>query len=578
MTWQDTYQLWKNNQNLDPKIAAELRDLETDQGALEAAFAQPMSFGTAGMRGLIGPGIGRMNLYTVGAATEGLASFMDTLDETTKRRGVAISFDSRYQSREFAHHAAEVLGAHNIPSFVFDDIRPTPELSFAVRHLNTYAGIMITASHNPKQYNGFKIYGPDGGQMPPVESDKITAYVRAVKDMFAVVTVPETKLREQNLVTIIGEDVDEAYLSQVKSVAIDADLIDEVGSDMTLIYTPLHGTGRVIGYRALKEAGYDHFTMVAKQAVADPEFPTVEHPNPEFPEAFDVAVKLGKDQGADILIATDPDADRLGAAVRMPNGDYQLMTGNQIASVLLNYILKAKQAANDLPKDGLVVKSIVSTELATKIAAHYGVTMKNVLTGFKYIAEQIKLAEEHHDHTFLFGFEESFGYLIKPFVRDKDAIQSTILLAEVAAYYKKQGLTLYDGIQALYQEYGYFAEKTTAKTFDGLDGATQMANIMKSLRENRPTAFAGTPVETVDDYQTQTATHADGTTDSISLPVSNVLKYWLADGTWIAVRPSGTEPKIKFYIGTNGETQNAADAHLTDYEQALTAWVNQLNG
>ncbi|WP_282801504.1 phospho-sugar mutase [Secundilactobacillus kimchicus] len=578
MTWQDTYQLWKNNQNLDPKIAAELRDLETDQDALEAAFAQPMSFGTAGMRGLIGPGIGRMNLYTVGAAAEGLASFMDTLDEATKRRGVAISFDSRYQSREFAHHAAEVLGAHNIPSFVFDDIRPTPELSFAVRHLNTYAGIMITASHNPKQYNGFKIYGPDGGQMPPVESDKITAYVRAVKDMFAVVTVPETKLRDQNLVTIIGEDVDEAYLSQVKSVAIDTDLIDEVGSDMTLIYTPLHGTGRVIGYRALKEAGYDHFTMVAKQAVADPEFPTVGHPNPEFPEAFDMAVKLGKDQGADILIATDPDADRLGAAVRMPNGDYQLMTGNQIASVLLNYILKAKQAANDLPKDGLVVKSIVSTELATKIAAHYGVTMKNVLTGFKYIAEQIKLAEEHHDHTFLFGFEESFGYLIKPFVRDKDAIQSTILLAEVAAYYKKQGLTLYDGIQALYQEYGYFSEKTTAKAFDGLDGATQMANIMKSLRENRPTAFAGTPVETVDDYQTQTATHADGTTDSISLPVSNVLKYWLADGTWIAVRPSGTEPKIKFYIGTNGETQNAADAHLTDYEQALTAWVNHLNG
>ncbi|KRK48689.1 phospho-sugar mutase [Secundilactobacillus kimchicus] len=578
MTWQDTYQLWKNNQNLDPKIAAELRDLETDQDALEAAFAQPMSFGTAGMRGLIGPGIGRMNLYTVGAATEGLASFMDTLDEATKRRGVAISFDSRYQSREFAHHAAEVLGAHNIPSFVFDDIRPTPELSFAVRHLNTYAGIMITASHNPKQYNGFKIYGPDGGQMPPVESDKITAYVRAVKDMFAVVTVPETKLRDQNLVTIIGEDVDEAYLSQVKSVAIDTDLIDEIGSDMTLIYTPLHGTGRVIGYRALKEAGYAHFTMVAKQAVADPEFPTVEHPNPEFPEAFDMAVKMGKDQGADLLIATDPDADRLGAAVRMPNGDYQLMTGNQIASVLLNYILKAKQAANDLPKDGLVVKSIVSTELATKIAAHYGVTMKNVLTGFKYIAEQIKLAEEHHDHTFLFGFEESFGYLIKPFVRDKDAIQSTILLAEVAAYYKKQGMTLYDGIQALYQEYGYFAEKTTAKTFDGLDGATQMANIMKSLREKRPAAFAGTPVETVDDYQTQTATHADGTTDSISLPVSNVLKYWLADGTWIAVRPSGTEPKIKFYIGTNGETQNAADAHLTDYEQALTAWVNQLNG
>lgn len=576
MTWQETYQLWKNNQTLDPKIATQLRELETDQDALEAAFAAPMSFGTAGMRGLIGPGIGRMNLYTVGAATEGVARFMDTLDESTKKRGVAISFDSRYQSREFAHHAAEVLGAHGIPSYVFDDIRPTPELSFAVRHLNTYAGIMITASHNPKAYNGFKIYGPDGGQMPPVESDKITEYVRSVSDMFTVKTVPETKLREQQLVTIIGEDVDEAYLDQVKSVAIDTDLINEVGADMSLIYTPLHGTGRVIGYRALKDAGYANFTMVAKQAIADPEFPTVEHPNPEFPEAFDMAVSLGQEQGADILIATDPDADRLGAAVRMPNGNYQLMTGNQIASILLNYILKAKQAANDLPADGLVVKSIVSTELATKIAAHYGVTMKNVLTGFKYIAEQIKLAEENHDHTFLFGFEESFGYLIKPFVRDKDAIQSTILLAEVAAYYKKRGMTLYDGIQELYQEYGFYAEKTTAKTFDGLDGAQRMANIMKTLRENRPAEFAGTAVETVDDYQTQTATHADGTQEAITLPVSNVLKYWLADGTWIAVRPSGTEPKIKFYIGTNGSTKESADTNLDQYEAALNAWVSDL--
>lgn len=573
MTWQDNYQVWKNYQDLDPALAQELADMSDDQEALENAFTKPMAFGTAGMRGLIGPGIGEMNIYTVGAAAEGLARFMDTLDDKDKQRGVAISFDSRYHSREFAHHSAQVLGAHGIPSFVFDDIRPTPELSFAVRHLHTYAGIMITASHNPKQYNGFKIYGPDGGQMPPKAADQITEYVNGIDNMFTVKTVKETTLRKQNLVHIIGEDVDEDYLAGVKAVSVNPKLIDEVGKDMTLIYTPLHGTGHIIGYRALKDAGYDHFTMVKEQAIADPEFPTVTHPNPEFPEAFNMAIELGKKQGADLLVATDPDADRLGAAVRMPNGEYQLMTGNQIASVLLNYILKAKQDAGKLPADGMVVKSIVSTELATKIADHYGVKMVNVLTGFKYIAEQIKLAEQNHDHTFLFGFEESFGYLINPFVRDKDAIQSTILLAEVAADYKQQGLTLYDGIQQLYKTYGYFKEKTTAKEFDGVDGADKMAAIMKSLRDSKPTEFAGVKVETTDDYQTQVATHQDGGTEKLDLPVSNVLKYWLADGTWIAVRPSGTEPKIKFYIGTNGKTDEEATQKLTDFENALTQWV-----
>lgn len=573
MAWQDNYQVWKNYKDLDPALAQELADMSDDQEALENAFTKPMAFGTAGMRGLIGPGIGQMNVYTVGAAAEGLARFMDTLDDKDKQRGVAISFDSRYQSREFAHHSAEVLGAHGIPSFVFDDIRPTPELSFAVRHLHTYAGIMITASHNPKQYNGFKIYGPDGGQMPPKAADQITDYVNGIDNMFTVKTVKETTLRKQKLVHIIGEDVDEDYLAGVKAVSVNPKLIDEVGKDMTLIYTPLHGTGHIIGYRALKDAGYNHFTMVKEQAIADPEFPTVTHPNPEFPEAFNMAIKLGKKEGADLLVATDPDADRLGAAVRMPNGEYQLMTGNQIASVLLNYILKAKQDAGKLPVDGMVVKSIVSTELATKIADHYGVKMVNVLTGFKYIAEQIKLAEQKHDHTFLFGFEESFGYLINPFVRDKDAIQSTILLAEVAADYKQQGLTLYDGIQQLYKTYGYFKEKTTAKEFDGVDGADKMAAIMKTLRDSKPTEFAGIKVETTDDYQTQVATHQDGSTEKLDLPVSNVLKYWLADGTWIAVRPSGTEPKIKFYIGTNGQSDEEATQKLADFEKALTQWV-----
>lgn len=573
MSWQDNYQVWKNYQGLDPSLAQELADMADDQEALENAFTKPMAFGTAGMRGLIGPGIGEMNVYTVGSAAEGLARFMDTLDDKDKQRGVAISFDSRYHSREFAHHSAQVLGAHGIPSYVFDDIRPTPELSFAVRHLHTYAGIMITASHNPKQYNGFKIYGPDGGQMPPKAADQITEYVNGIDNMFAVKTVKETALRKQNLVHIIGEDVDEDYLAGVKAVAVNPKLVDEVGKDMTLIYTPLHGTGHIIGYRALKDTGYNHFTMVKEQAIADPEFPTVTHPNPEFPEAFNMAIELGKKEGADLLVATDPDADRLGAAVRMPNGEYQLMTGNQIASVLLNYILKAKQDAGKLPADGMVVKSIVSTELATKIAEHFGVKMVNVLTGFKYIAEQIKLAEQNHDHTFLFGFEESFGYLINPFVRDKDAIQSTILLAEVAAYYKQQGLTLYDGIQQLYKTYGYYKEKTTAKEFDGVDGADKMAAIMKALRNSRPTEFAGFKVNTTDDYQTQVATQADGSTEKLTLPVSNVLKYWLEDGTWIAVRPSGTEPKIKFYVGTNGKTDEEATQKLARFEEALTQWV-----
>lgn len=525
------------------------------------------------MRGVMGPGIGQMNVYTVRQATEGVARYLDTLDDATKQQGVAISFDSRYHSREFAHEAAHVLGAHHIPSYVFDDMRPTPELSFAVRHLQTAMGIMITASHNPKQYNGFKIYGPDGGQMPPKASDMITDFVRSAKDVFAIDVADETQLRSNKLLRIIGEDVDQPYLQNVESVTINSELIRSVGKTMKLIYTPLHGTGKVIGERALRGAGFENFTMVPEQAIADPEFPTVPFPNPEFSQAFDMAIALGKKEGADLLVATDPDADRLGAAVRQPNGDYQLLTGNQIASILLAYILKARKQAGQLPSDGRVVKSIVSTELATKIAAAYGVEMKNVLTGFKFIAEQIHQYETAHDHTFLFGFEESYGYLIKPFVRDKDAIQSTVLLAEVAADYKQRGMTLYDGIEELYATYGYFAEKTTFEEFPGVDGADQMAHLMSEFRENAPTAFAGNQIEAVEDFSTSVKTLADGTTSSIDLPQSNVLKYWLSDGTWICIRPSGTEPKVKFYIGTSDETDAAAQQRLATYESALKQYV-----
>lgn len=576
MSWQTNYKTWQEQPTMIPYIHDELTAMAGNNEALEAAFSGPMSFGTAGMRGVMGPGIGQMNVYTVRQATEGVARYLDTLDDATKQRGVAISFDSRYHSREFAHEAAHVLGAHNIPSFVFDDMRPTPELSFAVRHLQTAMGIMITASHNPKQYNGFKIYGPDGGQMPPVDSDKITEFVRSATDVFAIQVADERDLRQNKLLRIIGEDVDQSYLANVASVTINADLIQKVGKTMKLIYTPLHGTGKVIGERALRAAGFENFTMVSEQAIADPEFPTVPFPNPEFAQAFDMAIALGKQEGADLLVATDPDADRLGAAVRQPNGDYQLLTGNQIASILLAYILKARKEAGQLPANGRVVKSIVSTELATKIAAAYGIEMKNVLTGFKFIAEQIHQYETQHDHTFLFGFEESYGYLIKPFVRDKDAIQSTVLLAEVAADYKQRGMTLYDGIEELYATYGYYAEKTTAQEFPGVNGAQQMAHLMTEFRENAPQDFAKVAITETEDFSTSVKTSAAGETSTIDLPQANVLKYWLADGTWICIRPSGTEPKVKFYIGTSAETDQAAQEKLTTFEKALTAYVESI--
>ncbi|WP_283680336.1 phospho-sugar mutase [Lentilactobacillus sp. Marseille-Q4993] len=575
-TAETTYNEWLAQPSLPETITTELQSIKGDTDKIEDAFSTFLSFGTAGMRGLLGAGTNRMNIYTVRQAAEGLAAFMDTLDADTKGRGVAISFDSRYQSKEFAHESAKVLGAHGIKSFVFDDMRPTPELSFAVRHLHTYAGIMITASHNPKQYNGFKIYGEDGGQMPPKESDLITSYIRKAADLFAIKTAPEGKLREDKIMNLIGEDVDADYLAKVKTVNIDKELVKNEGKSLKFVYSPLHGTGKVIARRALEEAGFSQYEVVKAQTIADPEFPTTPFPNPEFPQAFDLAMEQGKKIGADLLVATDPDADRLGAAVRQPDGSYQLLSGNQIASVLLNYILAAKQKAGELPKDGRIVKSIVSTELAAKIAASYNVETMNVLTGFKFIAEEIHKYETNHDHTFLFGFEESFGYLVKPFVRDKDAVQTVLLLAEVAAYYKSQGKTLYDGVQEMYQKYGYFAEKTIAKEFDGLDGKDKMAHIMNELRTNPLTELNGHKVVRHADYQSSVETDANGNETKIDLPQSNVLKYWLDDDTWLAVRPSGTEPKIKFYLGLVDKSDEAVNSKLDSAVSELDKLIDNL--
>ncbi|GKT02824.1 phospho-sugar mutase [Furfurilactobacillus entadae] len=573
MDWKEMYQTWNDYAGLEAGLKSELTAMANDDDALEDAFYQPMSFGTAGMRGVMGPGINRMNLYTVRQATEGLAMYMDQLGDEVKARGVAISFDSRHHSTEFAHEAAKVLGQHGIKSFVFEGLRPTPELSFTVRHLKTFAGIMITASHNPKQFNGYKIYGEDGAQMPPKDSDLITSYIRRVTDLFAIETADEAVLMENGLETIIGEDVDQAYLENVATVTVDKALAAEEGKDMTFVFTPLHGTGRMPGERALKNAGFKNFITVPEQAEPDGDFPTVAFPNPEFSEAFDMAIALGKEKNADVLIATDPDADRLGTAVRLPNGEYQLLTGNQIAALMLHYILEANKTAGTLPENAVAVKSIVSTEFATKIAESYHVGMINVLTGFKFIAEQIQSFQDTGSHTFMFGFEESYGYLIKPFVRDKDAIQALTLLAEIAAYYRKQGKTLYDGLEGLYKEYGYFREQTLQQTYEGIEGPKKIEAILDKFRNNAPTAYAGVEVVATDDIAKGTKTFADGSVEALDLPHAEVLKYWLADGTWIAVRPSGTEPKIKFYIGTNGATLAEANTKLQQFADAINAFV-----
>ncbi|MGG5317143.1 phospho-sugar mutase [Enterococcus sp. AZ072] len=566
MSWKQVYEQWMNSDKLDEKMQKELKALNDNAELKQDAFYTSLEFGTAGMRGILGPGTNRMNIFTIRQATEGLARFMDTQDSETKKRGVAIAYDSRHMSPEFSMEAARTLAAHGIPSYVFESLRPTPELSFAVRHLNAFTGIMITASHNPAEYNGYKVYGEDGGQMPPEDADALTKFVRSVENPLEVAVLQD---ETSSLITIIGEEVDAAYLEEIKAVTIDQELINEMGKNLKLVYTPLHGTGTMLGEKALKQAGFEEYMLVPEQAVADPDFSTVKSPNPEEHSAFEYAIKLGEKEGADLLIATDPDADRLGAAVRLPSGEYQVLTGNQIGALLIRYILEAHKQAGDLPENAAVLKSIVSSELPTAIAKAYNTEMVDVLTGFKFIAEKIQQYEEDGSHTFMFGFEESYGYLIKPFVRDKDAIQALLLLAEVAAYYKKQDKTLYDGLQEIFEEYGYFAEKTISVTLSGAEGAAKIKEILEGLRTQAPTEFAGVSVALTEDYLIQQATDSQGTSRAIAMPSSNVLKYTLEDDTWLAIRPSGTEPKIKFYIGVKGSSEKDAENKLAAYEAAI---------
>lgn len=571
MTYQDNFKKWLDYAELPDYLREDLNSM--DEKTKEDAFYTNLEFGTAGMRGLIGAGTNRINIYVVRQATEGLARLIEEKGDEFKKRGVAIAYDSRHFSPEFAFESAAVLAKHGIKSYVFESLRPTPELSFAVRHLGTFAGIMITASHNPAPFNGYKVYGEDGGQMPPHDADALTDYIRAIENPFSIEVADVEVEKASGLIEVIGDAIDAEYLKEVKDVNINQKLIDEYGKDMKIVYTPLHGTGEMLARRALAQAGFDSVEVVEAQAVADPDFSTVKSPNPESQAAFALAEELGRKVGADVLVATDPDADRVGVEVLQKDGSYLNLSGNQIGAIMAKYILEAHKSAGTLPANAALCKSIVSTDLVTKIAESYGATMFNVLTGFKFIAEKIQEFEEKHNHTYMMGFEESFGYLIKPFVRDKDAIQAVLVVAELAAYYRSRGLTLADGIEEIYKEYGYFAEKTISVTLSGVDGAEQIKAIMAKFRDNAPKEFNATAISVTEDFKAQTSTAADGTVTALTTPPSDVLKYTLADGSWIAVRPSGTEPKIKFYIAVVGDSNEDAQEKIAAIEAEINAFI-----
>lgn len=560
--WKAVYNNWKNA-DLPKDLRQELESLDETQ--LEEAFYQDLGFGTAGMRGLLGVGTNRMNIFTVRQITEALARYIESEGDDAKKRGVAISYDSRHYSKEFAENAAKVLSLHGINVYLFSSLRPTPELSFTVRQKKCFAGIMMTASHNPKEYNGYKLYGEDGGQMAPTPVKKVTKYLAQIDDIFSVKIDEEGKY-----VNIIDKEMDDLYLAELKQITINHDLIAKEGKDLKLVYTPLHGTGQYIGELALKQAGFTNYTIVKEQAVIDGDFPTVKKPNPEEKEALALAIEYAKKEDADVVIGTDPDSDRMGAAVRLPDGSYDVLTGNQIAAIMLNYLLLAKKKANTLPNNGAIVTSIVSSNFAAKVAKSYNVDTISVLTGFKYIAEQIEISEHTKAFEFLFGFEESFGYLIKPFSHDKDAIQALLMFAEVAAHYKHEKISFYDGIQNMFKEFGYFKEFTLSKEFKGISGKDDMDNVIAQFRNNPLTTITDLKVVQINDYL-QSESHNLVTDEKTELTddKSNVIKYFLEDGSWVAIRPSGTEPKLKLYIGVVGETDELSQAKLDNIKEYL---------
>lgn len=571
MNWKQEFSRWLSYAELDAELKEQLENMKQDEKKIEDSFYKNLEFGTGGMRGELGAGTNRLNVYTVRKATKGLARFIEKLGEEAKKRGVVVAYDSRHKSPEFAMEVAATLGAQGITTYVFESLRPTPVLSFAVRHLHTVSGIVLTASHNPPEYNGYKVYGEDGGQLPPKEADELISYVNAVENELTVEVADVEQLKADGLLHIIGQEVDDAYAAELNNVIINKEMVKEVGKDLKIVFTPLHGTSNISVRRGLEEVGFADVTVVKEQELPDPNFSTVKSPNPEEHAAFEYAIRDGEKVGADVLIATDPDADRLGVAVRNHDGEFQVLTGNQTGALMLDYLLSQKKENGTLPENGVVLKTIVTSEIGRTIAKAYGLDTVDTLTGFKFIGEKIRQYEESGQYEFQFGYEESYGYLIRPFCRDKDAVQSVLFACEVAAYYKSQGKTLYDGLLEVFKKYGFFREDLVSLTLKGKDGAEQIQKMMATFRGNPPKEVAGLTVVAVEDYKESIITTLqDGNKEEIHLPRSNVLKYQLEDGSWFCLRPSGTEPKIKFYFGVQDDSlQNSEQKLLTIKEDIM---------
>ncbi|MFC0297647.1 phospho-sugar mutase [Geobacillus jurassicus] len=575
MEWRRKYEQWLREPQLDPELKRLLEQRCDDERWLEDCFYKNLEFGTGGMRGEIGPGTNRMNIYTVRKASEGLARYIQSFGDEAKRRGVVIAYDSRHKSPEFAMEAAKTLATNGIQTYVFDELRPTPELSFAVRHLRAFAGIVITASHNPPEYNGYKVYGEDGGQLPPAVADQVIRYVNEVENELAIHVEDEKTLREKGLIRIIGSEVDDAYIHAVKTISIHPELARETA--INIVFTPLHGTSNKLVRRVLAELGYQNVFVVKEQELPDPNFSTVASPNPEEDAAFAMAMELGKQVNADLLIATDPDADRLGVAVKNDKGDYVVLTGNQTGGLLLHYLLSQRKAQGTLPENGVVLKTIVTSEFGRAIAQSFGLETVDTLTGFKFIGEKIKEYEQTGQYAFQFGYEESYGYLIGDFVRDKDAVQAAVLAAEVCAFYKKQGLSLYEALLQLFDQYGYYREGQRSLTLKGKEGAETIASILASFRQQPPVEAAGKKVTVIEDYKTKERTNTlTGEKTAIDLPTSNVLKYILEDGSWFCLRPSGTEPKMKAYFGVKGTSLEDSEERLARLTDAVMQRVQDV--
>ncbi|MFK8881410.1 phospho-sugar mutase [Bacillus velezensis] len=573
MSWSKSYERWNQAEQLDSELKKLLADAEGNEQLLEDFFYKNLEFGTGGMRGEIGPGTNRMNIYTVRKASAGLAAYIAKQGEDAKKRGVAIAYDSRHKSPEFAMEAAKTLASQGIQTYVFDELRPTPELSFAVRKLNAYAGIVVTASHNPPEYNGYKVYGDDGAQLPPKEADIVIAEVNAIENELTIQVEDEQSLKEKGLIKIIGEEIDKPYTEELTSISVHPELSDEV--DVSVVFTPLHGTANKPVRRGLEALGYKNVTVVKEQELPDPDFSTVKSPNPEEHAAFEYAIKLGEEQNADILVATDPDADRLGIAVKNSEGKYTVLTGNQTGALLLHYLLSEKKKQGTLPENGVVMKTIVTSELGRAVASSFGLDTIDTLTGFKFIGEKIKEYEKSGQYTFQFGYEESYGYLIGDFARDKDAIQAALLAVEVCAFYKKQGMSLYDALLSIFKEYGYYREGLKSLTLKGKQGAEQISAILTSFRNDPPKQMAGKQITQAEDYSTGKRTvFADHREEDIDLPKSNVLKYFLEDGSWFCLRPSGTEPKVKFYFAVKGTSLQDSEQRLAALSEAVMKTVD----